>query len=46
MTGGKGGGGASLTPLGEALILRYDALEARINASVGNEIEAVRALSD
>lgn len=46
VTGGKGGGGASLTPLGEALILRYDALEARINASVGNEIEAVRALSD
>ncbi|WP_236786543.1 winged helix-turn-helix domain-containing protein [Allochromatium tepidum] len=45
-TGGKGGGGAILTPLGEALILRYDALEARINASVSAEIEAVRALSD
>lgn len=45
-TGGKGGGGAMLTPLGEALIVRYDALEARINASVCAEIDAVRALSD
>ena len=45
-TGGKGGGGATLTSLGEALIVRYDALEARINASVCAEIEAVRVLSD
>ena len=44
--GGKGGGGASLTPLGHALIIRYQALEERINAAIPAEIEAVRALAD
>lgn len=43
--GGKGGGGASLTALGEQLIARYEALEASLNASAGGELEALRALA-
>lgn len=45
-TGGKGGGGALLTMLGQQIIERYDALEARINASAGKELQALRALAD
>lgn len=45
-TGGKGGGGASLTTLGQQLIERYDALEASLNASAGKELHALRALAD
>jgi len=44
--GGKGGGGALLTPLGQQLIERYDALEARINASADKELQALCSLSD
>lgn len=43
--GGKGGGGTSLTALGEQLIARYEALEASLNASAGGELEALRALA-
>lgn len=39
--GGKGGGGAVLTPLGRQLIERYDALEARINKSADKELQAL-----
>src|SRR5574343_612534 len=39
-TGGKGGGGASLTALGQQLIERYDALETSLNASAGKELQA------
>ena len=46
VTGGKRGGGATLTPLGEDLIARYDALERRLNAEATTELEAVRALAD
>lgn len=45
-TGGKGGGGASLTTFGQQLIERYDALEASINASAGKELQALRELAN
>jgi molybdate transport system regulatory protein len=45
-TGGRGGGGARLTALGEALIARYDALEASINTSAAAELAALCALVD
>lgn len=45
-TGGKGGGGATLTPLGQALVERYLALEERINASSAAELAALQALAD
>jgi molybdate transport system regulatory protein len=45
-TGGKGGGGAFLTTLGQQLIERYDALEASLNASASKELRALQALTD
>jgi molybdate transport system regulatory protein len=45
-TGGKGGGGTSLTMLGQQLVERYDALETRLNANAGNELQALRDLVD
>ncbi len=45
-TGGKGGGGATLTPLGLQLVTAYDALEARLNAEGTAELEAIRSLAD
>ena len=42
--GGKGGGGATLTKLGTQLVERYTAIEARLNASAKNELEALRRL--
>ncbi len=44
-TGGRGGGGARLTPLGARLVARYAALEARLEASCGDELQAFRELS-
>ena len=44
-TGGKGGGGATLTPLGLELLVRYTALERRINTSATLELEALRTLA-
>lgn len=44
-TGGKGGGGAVVTPLGEELLARYAALEARINATAAAELQALGALA-
>lgn len=46
VAGGRGGGGARLTPLGEALIARYGALEAKIDATTQPELEALRALAE
>ncbi|KAB0583843.1 LysR family transcriptional regulator [Ideonella dechloratans] len=43
--GGRGGGGAQLTPLGQALIERYQALEDRIVATSAAELEALKALA-
>ena len=43
--GGRGGGGATLTPLGAALVARYAALEARLDAACGAELQALRELS-
>ena len=45
-SGGKGGGGTSLTTLGQQLVERYDALEARINENAGKELQALRDLAD
>ena len=45
-TGGKGGGGATLTPLGQQLLVCYEALERRINAGASEELAALRALAD
>ncbi|MFN4325565.1 MAG: winged helix-turn-helix domain-containing protein [Azonexus sp.] len=44
-TGGKGGGGSSLTTLGEQLIAAYDALERRLNAEAVSELEMLRQLA-
>ena len=44
-TGGKGGGGAKLTPLGQELLARYAELEERINAASVPELEALKALA-
>jgi len=43
-TGGKGGGGARLTPLGERVVAGYDALETRINEAAQAELAALRKL--
>lgn len=43
--GGKGGGGAALTPLGQALLTRYTALDRRINAAAAVELKALRRLA-
>lgn len=42
--GGKGGGGAQLTPVGEALIRGYDALEARIRTITGDDLAELKKL--
>lgn len=44
-SGGKGGGGATLTPLGQQLVVCYLALEERLNAESTVELEALRALA-
>ena len=41
--GGKGGG-AHLTPLGEALVAAYDRLQARLNSAARTELTAFREL--
>ena len=43
-TGGTGGGGATLTELGEALVARYAALESRVNAAAQAELASLAAL--
>lgn len=45
-TGGKGGGGASLTTLGQQLVTAYDALEKRLNTEAAPELEAFRQFAD
>lgn len=45
-TGGKGGGGAMLTPLGRELVQRYEALETHLNASAGGDLQALRDLAN
>jgi len=44
-TGGKGGGGAILTPLGQELLTCYTALEKHINTEAIQELEALRTLA-
>ena len=43
-SGGKGGGGARLTPLGEELVVRYLALEAKLNAAAPAELAGLAGL--
>jgi len=45
-SGGKGGGGAHLTPLGEELVARYLALEAKVNSAAQAELAALAELAD
>jgi molybdate transport system regulatory protein len=45
-SGGKGGGGARLTPLGEALVACYAALEAKLNDAAPAELAALAELAD
>lgn len=42
--GGKAGGGARLTPLGEALVAAYAALEAKLNESARTELSEIMRL--
>jgi molybdate transport system regulatory protein len=44
-SGGKGGGGTVLTPLGQDLVARYTALEESINSASHEEIKALLALA-
>lgn len=44
--GGKGGGGARLTPLGVRLVVAYDKLQARLNKSATVELAAFMDLLD
>lgn len=43
--GGKGGGGAALTPLGRALLNHYTALDRRVSAAAAAELKALRRLA-
>jgi molybdate transport system regulatory protein len=45
-SGGKGGGGAHLTPLGEELVARYLALEVKLNAAAQAELTALAELAE
>jgi molybdate transport system regulatory protein len=45
-TGGRGGGGARLTPLGEELVARYLALQAKLSVALGAELAALAELAD
>jgi len=40
-SGGKGGGGAHLTPLGQELVARYGALEHKLGSAAQPELEAL-----
>ncbi|MTD33728.1 winged helix-turn-helix domain-containing protein [Paludibacterium denitrificans] len=44
--GGKGGGGARLTALGQQLVTAYDALEKRLNLEAKDELAALQRLVD
>lgn len=43
-TGGPGGGGAAVTPLGRDVVRRYRAMEAKAAASVRREMQALETL--
>lgn len=44
LTGGAGGGGAKLTPLGRQVLRRYRQIEAKAAASVGDDLAAFAEL--
>ena len=43
-TGGKGGGGARITPFGQDVLARYRAIEAKAAASVADDLAGFLAL--
>lgn len=43
-TGGSHGGGARLTALGEDILTRYEAMEAKATAALAEDMESFRAL--
>jgi len=45
-TGGKGGGGARLTELGQQLVTAYDALEKRLNLEAKEELAVLQRLAE
>ncbi len=45
-TGGRAGGGASLTALGRQLVAAYDALEERLSGKAAPELQVLRRLAD
>lgn len=45
-SGGRGGGGARLTSLGDALVARYVALEAKVATAAQAELAALAELAD
>ncbi|QQR39500.1 winged helix-turn-helix domain-containing protein [Devosia rhizoryzae] len=42
--GGAGQGGASLTPLGTDVLARYRAMEAKAQAAINEDVEALRSM--
>lgn len=44
--GGKGGGGAQLTALGQQLVTAYDALEERLNLEAKEELAVLQRLAE
>jgi len=44
ISGGKGGGGTTLTPLGQRLVDCYDTLQQRLSAEAHPELEEIRSL--
>lgn len=44
-TGGKGGGGAKLTELGQQLVTAYDVLEKRLNLEAQEELAVLQRLA-
>lgn len=45
VTGGKGGGGARLTPLGQQLIVAYDTLAQHLDTAASAGLKAIRRLA-
>ncbi|MBU0603074.1 MAG: LysR family transcriptional regulator [Gammaproteobacteria bacterium] len=45
-SGGRGGGGARLTPLGDSLIEAYTRLERALSGTCAAELDALRALAE
>lgn len=44
LTGGRGGGGAELTPLGEQVVASYRRMQAACAAAIGGEVKELQKL--